>query len=108
MAFRFWQVGLHIQPHEALAVAVVRGASGWYLQRWWRLPLAQHTISDGHFHDAEQLVAVLQPWSRELPQRHHIHLSFPASRTRQKRFPRPSMSLREREQTAWLTGSMAR
>lgn len=108
MAFRFWQVGLHIQPHEALAVAVVRGASGWYLQRWWRLPLVQHTINDGHFHDAEQLVAVLQPWSRELPQRHHIHLSFPASRTRQKRFPRPSMSLREREQTAWLTGSMVR
>ncbi|EGT4254831.1 DNA utilization protein HofM [Citrobacter amalonaticus] len=108
MAFRFWQVGLHIQPHEALAVAIVRGASGWYLQRWWRLPLAQDTINDGYINNTGKLVAVLQPWSRELPQRHHIHLSFPASRTRQKRFPRPSMSLREHEQTAWLTGAMAR
>lgn len=108
MAFRFWQIGLHIQPREALAVAVVRGASGWYLQRWWRMPLAQQTIKDGHIHDPEQLAGMLQSWSRELPQRHHIHLSFPSSRTRQKAFSRPSMSLREREQSAWLTGAMAR
>ncbi|WP_336219903.1 DNA utilization protein HofM [Citrobacter amalonaticus] len=108
MAFKLWQIGLHIQPHEALAVAVIRGASGWYLQRWWRLPLAEQTLKDGHLHDPEQLAQVLQLWSRELPQRHHIRLSFPASRTRQKAYPRPSMSLREREQTAWLTGTMAR
>ncbi len=38
MAFRFWQIGLHIQQHEALAVAVVRGASGWSLQRWRNVP----------------------------------------------------------------------
>lgn len=44
MAFRFWQIGLHIQQHEALAVAVVRGASGWSLQRWWRVPLAGRTL----------------------------------------------------------------
>lgn len=108
MAFRLWQVGLHIQPREALAVAVVRGASGWYLQRWWRMPLAQQVIKDGHIHDPGQLAGMLQSWSRELPQRHHIHLSFPSGRTRQKTFPRPSMSLREREQTAWLSGAMAR
>ncbi|QMI03609.1 DNA utilization protein HofM [Citrobacter sp. RHB25-C09] len=108
MAFRFWQIGLHIQQDEALAVAVVRGASGWYLQRWWRMPLAQQTIKDGHIHDPRLLASVLRPWSRELPFRHHIHLSFPSSRTRQKAFPRPEMSLREREQTAWLTGAMAR
>lgn len=108
MAFRFWQVGLHIQQHEALAVAVVRGASGWYLQRWWRMPLAPQTVNDGHIHDPEQLASVLRPWSRELPFRHHIHLSFPSSRTRQKAFPRPEMSLRESEQSAWLAGAMAR
>lgn len=39
MAFKTWQIGLHIQQHEALAIAVIRGASGWSLQRWWRLPL---------------------------------------------------------------------
>ncbi|MES0266969.1 DNA utilization protein HofM [Citrobacter sedlakii] len=108
MAFKIWQIGLHIQQREALAVAVVRGASGWSLQRWWRIPLAQSTLQEGHMHDPEQLAAALHAWSRELPQRHQVHLSFPASRTRQKTFPRPSMSLREREQTAWLTGSLAR
>ncbi|VEB53001.1 DNA utilization protein HofM [Salmonella enterica subsp. enterica] len=31
MAFKTWQIGLHIQQHEALAIAVIRGASGWSL-----------------------------------------------------------------------------
>lgn len=108
MAFRFWQIGLHIQQHEALAVAVVRGASGWSLQRWWRVPLAGRTFVDEHLREPEQLVDALLPWRRSLPHRHHIYLSFPASRTLQKHVPRPEMALREREQTAWLTGAMAR
>ncbi|MEI8508656.1 DNA utilization protein HofM, partial [Escherichia coli] len=45
---------------------------------------------------------------RELPQRHHSMLALPASRSLQRSFPRPSMSLGEREQTAWLSGTMAR
>lgn len=108
MAFRIWQIGLHIQQHEALAVAVVRGASGWSLQRWWRMPLAEQALTEGHIHSPEQLADALRPWRRELPHRHQIHLSFPSSRTRQKAFPRPAMSLRECEQTAWLTETMSR
>lgn len=81
---------------------------GWYLQRWWRIPLTPQAIVDGHIREPEQLVAALLPWSRELPRRHHIHLSFPANRTLQKKFHRPTMTLREPEQTAWLSGSMAR
>ncbi|MBU5386878.1 DNA utilization protein HofM [Citrobacter cronae] len=108
MAFNIWKIGLHIQQHEALAVAVVRDASGWFLQRWWRMPLAPQVIVDGHIREPEQLVATLLPWSRELPRRHHIYLSFPANRTLQKKFPRPAMTLREPEQTAWLSGLMAR
>ncbi|POT55413.1 DNA utilization protein HofM [Citrobacter amalonaticus] len=108
MAFRNWQIGLHIRQHEALAVAVVRGVSGWSLQRWWRMPLAEEIVKDGHIREPEQLADVLRPWSRELPLRHHIHLSFPAGRTRQKAFARPAMALREREQAAWLAGTMAR
>lgn len=108
MAFNIWRIGLHIQQHEALAVAVVRGASGWLLHRWWRVPLADGVIVDGHIRELEQLSAALLPWSRELPHRHRIHLSFPANRTLQKRFPRPAMTLREPEQMAWLSGTMAR
>ncbi|CDL41361.1 Type IV pilus biogenesis protein PilM [Citrobacter freundii] len=86
MAFNIWKIGLHIQQHEVLAVAIVREASGWYLQRWWRIPLTPQVIVDGHIREPEQLVAALLSWSRELPRRHHIHLSFPANRTLQKSF----------------------
>ena len=108
MAFKIWQIGLHLQQQEAVAVAIVRGAKECFLQRWWRLPLAHDIIKDGRIVDAQRLANTLLPWSRELPQRHHIMLAFPASRTLQRSFPRPSMSLGEREQTAWLSGTMAR
>ncbi|GHM29811.1 hypothetical protein ECZU45_35980 [Escherichia coli] len=100
MAFKIWQIGLHLQQQEAVAVAIVRGAKECFLQRWWRLPLENDIIKDGRIVDAQQLAKTLLPWSRELPQRHHIMLAFPASRTLQRSFPRPSMSLGEREQTA--------
>lgn len=108
MAFKIWQIGLHLQQQEAVAVAIVRGAKECFLQRWWRLPLENDIIKDRRIVDAQQLAKTLLPWSRELPQRHHIMLAFPASRTLQRSFPRPSMSLGEREQTAWLSGTMAR
>ncbi len=103
MAFKIWQIGLHLQQQEAVAVAIVR-AQRMLLQRWWRLPLAHDIIKDGRIVDAQRLANTLLPWSRELPQRHHIMLAFPASRTLQRSFPRPSMSLGEREQTAGCPG----
>ena len=84
MAFKIWQIGLHLQQQEAVAVAIVRGAKECFLQRWWRLPLENDIIKDGRIVDAQQLAKTLLPWSRELPQRHHIMLAFPASRTLQR------------------------
>ncbi len=89
MAFKTWQIGLHIQQHEALAIAVIRGASGWSLQRWWRLPLMNASTAEGTIPDPQSLAHVLRPWSRELPLRHRIYLSFPANRTLQRAFPHP-------------------
>ncbi|HFZ8996250.1 TPA: DNA utilization protein HofM [Citrobacter freundii] len=108
MAFKFWQIGLHIQQYEALAVAVSRGAAGWVLQRWWRLPLKERLVVDGQIQDVGLLTRALLSWRRELPHRHRISLSFPASRTLQKRFSHPAMTLREGEQTAWLAATIAR
>lgn len=104
MAFKNWQIGLHLQQQEAVAVAIVRSAKECLLHRWWRLPLENDIIKDGRIVDVQRLANTLLPWSRELPQRHHIMLAFPASRTLQRSFPRPSMSLGEREQMAWLSG----
>lgn len=44
MAFKIWQIGLHLQQQEAVAVAIVRGAKECFLQRWWRLPLENDII----------------------------------------------------------------
>lgn len=76
MAFKTWQIGLHIQQHEALAIAVIHGASGWSLQRWWRLPLMNASTAEGTIPDPQSLAHVLRPWSRELPLRHRIYLLF--------------------------------
>ncbi|MGQ7119081.1 hypothetical protein ACUN9Z_14400, partial [Escherichia sp. HC-CC4] len=46
MAFKIWQIGLHLQQQEAVAVAIVRGAKECFLQRWWRLPLENDIIKD--------------------------------------------------------------
>lgn len=64
MAFKTWQIGLHIQQHEALAIAVIRGASGWSLQRWWRLPLMDVSTAESTIPDPQSLAHVLRPWSR--------------------------------------------
>ncbi len=55
MAFKIWQIGLHLQQQEAVAVAIVRGAKECFLQRWWRLPLENDIIKDGRIVDAQQL-----------------------------------------------------
>ncbi|WMI90754.1 DNA utilization protein HofM [Escherichia coli] len=47
MAFKIWQIGLHLQQQEAVAVAIVRGAKECFLQRWWRLPLENDIIKGG-------------------------------------------------------------
>ncbi len=77
MAFKTWQIGLHIQQHEALAIAVIHGASGWSLQRWWRLPLMNASTAEGTIPDPQSLAHVLRPRSRELPLRHHVISLFP-------------------------------
>ncbi|HAX1900310.1 TPA: DNA utilization protein HofM, partial [Escherichia coli] len=62
MAFKIWQIGLHLQQQEAVAVAIVRGAKECFLQRWWRLPLENDIIKDGRIVDAQQLAKTLLPW----------------------------------------------
>ncbi|TGD41047.1 DNA utilization protein HofM, partial [Salmonella enterica subsp. enterica serovar Poona] len=64
MAFKTWQIGLHIQQHEALAIAVIRGASGWSLQRWWRLPLMNASTAERSILARQSLAHELRPSSR--------------------------------------------
>ncbi|TGD55376.1 DNA utilization protein HofM, partial [Salmonella enterica subsp. enterica serovar Poona] len=62
----------------------------------------------GPTRDPQSQALVLRPMSRELPRRHRINLSFPATPTLQRAFPHPPMRLRERELVAWLSQTMAR
>lgn len=64
MAFKIWQIGLHLQQQEAVAVAIVRGTKECFLQRWWRLPLENDIIKDGRIVDAQRLANVVTVESR--------------------------------------------
>lgn len=104
MAFRCWQLGLHLQQDNVLIVALQATRRGWALKRWWQLPLPP-TISVAQSDDA--LLAVLTPWRRELPWQHSASIAFPASRTLQKSLPCAAMSLGENEQAQWIASAMA-
>ncbi|MEG1210535.1 MAG: DNA utilization protein HofM [Leclercia sp.] len=108
MAFKTWHTGVHIQQDKVLAVALVREKSGWGLRRWWQLPLAEGIIREGQILKPEQLAAALSEWRKMLPHQHQIYLAFPAARTLQRTLPRPAMTLRESEQSAWIASAMSR
>lgn len=102
MAFRYWQLGLHIQHEGIFIVALQRGRSGWALKRWWHLPL---TVSSDQNDSA--LLETLIPWRRELPWQHTVSFAFPANRTLQKTLPLPTIALRETEQKQWIASTMS-
>jgi len=108
MAFKIWHTGVHIQQDKVLAVALVREKSGWGLRRWWQLPLTEGIIRDGQILQPEQLAAALREWRQTLPHQHQIFLAFPAARTLQRTLPRPAMTLRDSEQTAWIASALSR
>jgi len=104
MAFKCWQLGLHLQPDNVFIVALVPNRCGWSLKRWWQLPLPPTTSAQ---HADEALLAVLSSWRRELPRQHAVSIAFPAHRTIQKSLPCAAMTLRESEQSAWIASTMS-
>ena len=108
MAFRCWQVGLHIQHERIVIVAVQRERVGWALRRWWSIPLPESAAERGIVIQSDDMVNALRSWRRELPLQHQVALAFPASRTLQKTIPRPAMTLRERDSTQWVASNMAK
>jgi pilus assembly protein HofM len=108
MAFRCWQVGLHIQHARIAIVALQRERVGWALRRWWSIPLPDGAADRGIVIQPDRIVNALKSWRRELPLQHQVAMAFPASRTLQKAIPRPAMALRERDSTHWVASNMAK
>ncbi len=108
MAFRHWQIGLHIQQDGIFIVALTAVRSGQALRRWWHLPLPPETIIQGRIKTPESIFAALRTWRHSLPQRHCVRLAFPATQTLQKKLPRPAIALREEALTHWVSQAMAR
>ena len=104
MAFKCWQLGLHLQQDTVYIVALQRARCGWALKRWWQLPLPGESPTEQVDND---LIAALMPWRRQLPRQHTISIAFPANRTLQKWLPRAAMTLRESEQTQWVASAMS-
>lgn len=104
MAFKCWQLGLHLQQDTVYIVALQRTRCGWALKRWWQLPLPAAISPEP---TDEALIAALMPWRRQLPWQHTVSIAFPANRTLQKTLPRAAMTLRENEQKQWLASAMS-
>lgn len=104
MAFKCWQLGLHLQQDNVYIVALQRARCGWALKRWWQFPLPAESATE---RADNALIATLMPWRRQLPRQHMVSIAFPANRTLQKWLPRASMALREREQTQWVASAMS-
>ncbi|WP_231625912.1 pilus assembly protein [Kluyvera genomosp. 1] len=104
MAFKCWQLGLHLQQDNVVIVALQHSRCGWSLKRWWQLPLPPTTTPQ---QADEALLAVLSVWRRELPWQHALSIAFPARRTLQKSLPRAALTLRENEQSAWIASAMS-
>lgn len=104
MAFKCWQLGLHLQQDNVVIVALQHSRRGWSLKRWWQLPLPSTTSSQ---QEDDALLAVLSAWRRELPRQHAVSIAFPAHRTLQKSLPQAAMTLRENEQSAWIASAMS-
>lgn len=104
MAFKRWQMGLHIQQDNICIVALQRSRHGWALRRWWLLPLPPGATPEQADDD---LFAALMTWRRELPWQHAASIAFPANRTLQKSFPRSAIRLQEREQSQWIASAMS-
>ena len=45
MAFKYWQVGIHLQQENVFIVALQHSRNRWSLKRWWQLPLPPTTSS---------------------------------------------------------------
>ncbi|EFC54734.1 pilus assembly protein PilM [Enterobacter cancerogenus] len=108
MAFNTWQTGVHIQQDKVMIVALVREKTAWRLRRWWAVPLAQGIISEGKIHKPDQLIGALRDWRRTLPHYHRVFLAFPAARTLQRSFPRPTLTLCDSEQVSWVSSALSR
>lgn len=104
MAFKCWQLGLHLQQDTVYIVALQHARCGWALKRWWQLPLPAANPTEKA---DEALIAALMPWRRQLPRQHTVSIAFPANRTLQKRLPRAAMTLRESEQKQWVASAMS-
>ncbi|AHJ76256.1 hypothetical protein [Kosakonia sacchari] len=108
MAFRHWQIGLHIQQDGIFIVALAAGRRGQALRRWWHLPLSSGVVVQGRIKAPDELLDALRPWRQTLPQRHCVRMAFPAGQTLQKKLPRPAVALREPALTSWVSQAMAR
>lgn len=107
MMFPGWQIGLDIQIEGVRAVAVQWHRQGWQLRHWWHFPFSISGLTDPIFASPEILSKALDGWYKQLPNRHRLHVSFPAQRTSQRKISAPDNSLCEAVHEDYIAYSAA-
>lgn len=108
MAFQTWQIGLDIQNKQLCALGIQRRREGWQLRHWWRQPLPPDALRNGVLQSSATLLARLQQWRKQLPQRISLRVGLPPQLALQRPLTLPNQSLREPELSRYVHAAARR
>lgn len=89
MFFSKWNLGLEIQPHQIIAIAVQKRRYGWQLRGWWQIVLPQSVYHQQGLCLPELLTQSLRQFRKNLPDKLSVRMTLPNHLILQHAFPLP-------------------
>ncbi|XEH07243.1 pilus assembly protein PilM [Edwardsiella tarda] len=94
-----WLLGIDIQPHQLIAVALVRRRDGDQLRGWWHFPLRGEATPTRFPADLPQALSALRA---RLPRRLSVRTAFPVEQAICHTLPGTPPALTPLQQQTWL------
>ncbi|AOV95675.1 pilus assembly protein PilM [Edwardsiella hoshinae] len=99
-----WSLGIDIQPHQLMAVALARRRDGFQLRGWWRFPL----LGADPVRLPADLPQVLSALRTRLPHRLSVRAAFPVEQAIRHTLPGSGQKLTPAQHQAWLLAQSER
>lgn len=100
-----WLLGIDTQPHQLIAVALVRRRDGDQLRGWWHFPLRGEATPTRFPADLPQALSALRA---RLPRRLSVRTAFPVEQAICHTLPGTSPALTPLQQQTWLRAQSER
>lgn len=104
MFFSKWNLGLEIQPHQIIAIAVQKKRYGWQLRGWWLMTLSQPVYNQQGLCLPELLTQYLMQLRKNLPDKLSVRMTLPNHLILQQSFPLPEQ-LSSQQDLQWYVES---